>query len=80
MLKSCGSWLGPLAVAVTGGFVLLYLPPSPAALTWPFEWGIIAAWVVAGGAVFMPTVRSAAWRDQRSRARALLGEFARQAD
>jgi APA family basic amino acid/polyamine antiporter len=75
-----GSWLGPLAVAVTGGFVLLYLPPSPSALTWPYEWGIIAAWVVAGGAVFMRTSRSAAWRDQHSRARALLGEFARQAD
>ena len=75
-----GTIFGPLAVAVTCGFVLLYLPPSPSALAWPFEWGIVGAWVAAGAAVFLRARRSPAWRDRHAQARALLGEFAPSGD
>jgi amino acid transporter len=75
-----GSVLGPMAVVVTLGFILLYLPPSPSALAWPSEWAIVAGWAALGALVFVTTVRSAAWRDSAQQARALLGEFAAVAD
>lgn len=69
-------FLGPLAVVVTIGFVFLYLPPSPSALAWPAEWGIVAVWAGAGSLAYASTRRTALWRDRDGQARALLGDFA----
>jgi amino acid transporter len=31
---------------------ILYLPPSPAALVWPYEWAIVGVWVILGIAFY----------------------------
>ena len=71
-----GRVVGPLAVAVTVGFVVLYLPPSPSALAWPHEWAIVAAWGITGAAIFARARLSPGWRDAEGRSRALLGAVA----
>jgi amino acid transporter len=39
---------GYSALVLSVGIALLYLPGSPAALVWPWEWGIVAAWTALG--------------------------------
>jgi amino acid transporter len=39
---------GYTALVLSVAIGLLYLPGSPAALVWPWEWGIVAAWCVLG--------------------------------
>ena len=75
-----GHVVGPLAVAVTLGFIMLYLPPSPSALAWPQEWAIVVAWGIAGAVIFANVRRSPAWRDTEGRSRALLGDAAVRVD
>ena len=41
--------VGGLAVVATGFFILLYLPGSPSALVWPYEWAIVGFWGILGG-------------------------------
>ena len=41
-------WIGTAALFATAGFTLLYLPGSPVALRWPYEWGIVLAWLALG--------------------------------
>lgn len=41
-------WIGGAALLATAGFTLLYLPGSPVALRWPYEWGILLAWLTLG--------------------------------
>ncbi|WP_424017747.1 APC family permease [Halorientalis pallida] len=43
-----GKAVGVLALALTLGFVGMYLPGAPSALQWPFEWGIVLLWVLLG--------------------------------
>jgi amino acid transporter len=43
-----GYAVGALGLALTLFFVGLYLPGSPSALAWPYEWVIVAAWCVLG--------------------------------
>ncbi len=43
-----GELVGAAALILSLGIVLLYLPGSPAALIWPYEWLIVLAWVVLG--------------------------------
>ena len=45
-----GHWrfTGYTALVLSVGIGLLYLPGSPAALVWPWEWGIVVAWCVLG--------------------------------
>jgi amino acid transporter len=38
-----------LSLAIAG----LYLPFSPAALAWPYEWGIVAAWALLGAVLLV---------------------------
>jgi amino acid transporter len=40
--------VGWLALALSLAIGLVYLPGSPAALKWPWEWGICLAWAAAG--------------------------------
>ncbi len=44
---------GILALVLGAGLILLYLPPSPSALSWPHEWGLLAGWTVIGLVLWM---------------------------
>ncbi len=41
------------ALAAAAGIGLLFLPGSPAALIWPYEWIIVGGWTLAGLALFL---------------------------
>ncbi len=41
-------FIGTTALVLSLGIAVLYLPGSPAALVWPYEWLIIIVWVVFG--------------------------------
>ena len=43
-----GMIIGWIALALSIGVALLYLPFSPAALVWPHEWLIVLVWTLAG--------------------------------
>lgn len=47
-----GKLIGFLAAGLSAVFVLLYLPGSPAALVWPYEWLIALGWAGAGAAFY----------------------------
>jgi amino acid transporter len=40
--------IGSAALVLSLGIAMLYLPGSPAALVWPYEWLIVIAWVLLG--------------------------------
>ncbi|WP_099187252.1 APC family permease [Tepidibacter mesophilus] len=44
----CGKLVGSIAVLLSLGMMSLYLPTAPAALNWPYEWGIIIGWSIIG--------------------------------
>ena len=48
-----GKLVGIIAVLMCVILTIMYLPGSPAALVWPYEWGIVMAWVVLGGVFFI---------------------------
>ncbi len=54
-----GLWVGGLALVLSVGLALLYLPGSPAALRWPQEWGIVLGWTVAGAVLYLLSRRAA---------------------
>jgi amino acid transporter len=43
-----GELVGYGALLLSVGIVLLYLPGSPAALIWPYEWAIVLLWTLLG--------------------------------
>ncbi len=43
-----GRFVGMVALVLSLGIAMLYLPWSPAALAWPQEWGIVIAWCALG--------------------------------
>jgi amino acid transporter len=43
-----GNLVGYGALILSVGIVLLYLPGSPAALVWPYEWAIVLVWTLVG--------------------------------
>ena len=43
-----GKSIGFLALILSLGLIMLYLPGSPAALIWPYEWAIILGWCCLG--------------------------------
>lgn len=54
-----GAWVGGGALAVSIALGALYLPGSPAALAWPHEWGIVAAWAALGAVLYARARRRA---------------------
>ncbi|WFD11641.1 APC family permease [Tepidibacter hydrothermalis] len=48
----CGKLVGSIAVLLSLGMLTLYLPGAPAALNWPYEWGIIIGWSLMGAIFF----------------------------
>jgi amino acid transporter len=47
-----GYAIGAVALGLTLFFVTLYLPGAASALQWPYEWGIVLAWVALGVGMF----------------------------
>lgn len=43
-----GTLIGWLAVICSIGFILLFLPGSPAGLVWPYEWALVLVWAIFG--------------------------------
>ncbi len=43
-----GNVVGFVALFLSIGITALYLPGSPSALVWPYEWAIVLAWVTLG--------------------------------
>jgi amino acid transporter len=43
-----GMWVGYAALILAVGIALLYMPGSPAALVWPYEWAIAGGWALLG--------------------------------
>ncbi|WP_255007487.1 APC family permease [Roseovarius sp. M141] len=48
-----GQTVGYAALALSGGIIILYMPFSPAALVWPYEWVIMGGWVLLGLAFYV---------------------------
>ncbi len=44
-----GRFVGVAAFAMSVGIALMFLPFSPAALIWPYEWVIVGGWCALGG-------------------------------
>jgi len=40
--------VGWIALFLSLGFILLYMPGMPAALIWPYEWVMVAGWILIG--------------------------------
>lgn len=68
--------LGPVAVAVTVLFVTLYLPGSPSALVWPYEWAIVVFWIGLGAVLAVGARRRAQALGRAGQAERILGEYA----
>lgn len=62
-----GGGLSAASLVVTLLFLLLYVPGSPVALSWPEEWGIIAVWAGLGLALCAPRLRSARFDPDRAK-------------
>jgi amino acid transporter len=45
------TWVTALVLSVA--IVALYLPFSPAALVWPYEWAIVGAWALLGAVLLL---------------------------
>ncbi len=58
-LVPAGPVVGWLALVLSIGLALLYLPGSPAALLWPQEWAIVLAWAVLGVLLLLLTEKTA---------------------
>ena len=43
-----GPYIGIAALVLSLGIAVLYMPGSPAALVWPYEWAIVIGWVLLG--------------------------------
>ncbi len=52
-----GTALGTLALALSLGLAVLYLPGSPAALVWPEEWALVAGWSTLGALLWAARAR-----------------------
>ncbi len=43
-----GMFVGYAALILSLGIIVLYMPGSPAALVWPYEWGMVGGWCLLG--------------------------------
>jgi len=68
--------VGGLALGSTLVFVVLYLPGSPVALTWPYEWAIIGIWVLLGMVFSLGLDRRVRRIGKLRRNQLILGDYA----
>jgi APA family basic amino acid/polyamine antiporter len=52
-----GMLTGVIALTLSVLLLLVYLPGSPAALIWPWEWGICLAWAILGAGLYLHAQR-----------------------
>lgn len=52
-----GNLAGYAAILLSLGLIMLYMPGSPSALVWPWEWGIILFWVLFGALLYFSEKR-----------------------
>ncbi|SFB39227.1 amino acid/polyamine/organocation transporter, APC superfamily (TC 2.A.3) [Lentibacillus halodurans] len=45
---SGGTSIGWIAVIMSAGIMVLYMPGMPSALIWPYEWAIVGLWIIIG--------------------------------
>lgn len=50
-------FVGCTAIVLGGALLCLYLPGSPSALAWPYEWIIVIAWAALGFGIWLRRVR-----------------------
>jgi len=55
-----GTLVGGLALVLSVGVAMLYLPGSPAALVWPHEWLIVLGWAALGAIMLRLAARGRA--------------------
>ena len=72
--------VGSLALLATLFFVLLYMPGSPSALIWPFEWAIVGIWALLGLLFSFSARHRIARMGPEHQARMILGEYVDQLD
>jgi len=53
-----GRAVGWIALVLSIGIAILYLPGSPAALIWPYEWLIVLGWIVLGAVMLQFATRN----------------------
>ena len=68
-------FVGSFALLTTVLFVLLYLPGSPSALVWPFEWMIVIGWIVLGAWFSIGAMRRVATMGRETQARLIMGAY-----
>ncbi len=73
-----GRLVGYGAVLITLGFILLYLPFSPSALAWPYEWMIVLVWVGLGLLAFAAGKRLHPHIDRAEQEKVIFGRYARE--
>lgn len=61
-------FVGVGALAMTWLMIMMCLPGFPAALSWPYEWGIILGWFLLGGVFYL----MATSKEMRKRKKALI--------
>ena len=52
-----GRLIGAAALVMAVAFGLLYLPPSPSALLWPYEWAMVLGSALLGAALYAAALR-----------------------
>jgi hypothetical protein len=65
-----------MAVLTSLFFLALYLPGSPAALAWPFEWAIVLVWALVGALFAVWSRRRAIAVGRAAQAKLILGDYA----
>ncbi|MEF2292767.1 MULTISPECIES: APC family permease [Virgibacillus] len=52
-----GTFIGWIAVLMSIGVVILYMPGMPSSLAWPYEWFIIGAWTILGCILYTYSIK-----------------------
>ena len=68
--------VGVVALVTTVFFLLLYLPGSPSALVWPYEWAIVLGWGLLGALLALGLPRRYETLGRGRRAELILGPYA----
>ena len=67
--------VGILALLATISFGLLYLPWSPSALVWPYEWAIVLSWAILGTLLVLIRGKQLSKRDKEDQKSYILGHY-----
>ncbi len=73
-------FIGYTAIVISIAFIMLYLPGSPGALVWPYEWGMILGWTILGAVLAFLTKRAYPNVTKRERELLIFGEEYGRAD